>query len=147
MLRRYCTGNLMQLMRSSIGCRWFALSTSMKNSNDSSNNTLDNSSYKESFEMKDSNFENMLRHSKFIGIGKPGKKKVTGHIKHVVGDDLYVDFGGKFYGVVKRPSYAGDRGYKLGDSVTIRLRDTEVTGHFIGQSRHMTLCEADISLT
>lgn len=53
------------------------------------------------------NFEQIFRESQFVKLGRPRGKTVTGKVIHISGtenDDLYVDFGWKFYAVVKRPS-------------------------------------------
>ena len=36
--------------------------------------------------------------------------------------------------------------YKVNDLVKIKLKALETTGHFLGQNRRVTLCEADASL-
>ena len=59
------------------------------------------------------NFEELLRKSSFVRLGRPRGKSVQGKVTHVVAageerDDLYVDFGWKFHAVVnqKRRRYA-----------------------------------------
>ena len=51
-------------------------------------------------------FEEMLRNSSFVRLGKARGKSVSGEVIHVVaGDedaDLYVDIGWKFHAVVKQ---------------------------------------------
>lgn len=58
-------------------------------------------------EQKQEIFATLLRHSKFIQLGDPEGRVVAGKIYHVLGDDLYIDFGGKFSCVCKRPQING----------------------------------------
>jgi len=37
-------------------------------------------------------------------------------------------------------------GYKVNDLVRIKLTALEAAGHFLGQDRHITLCESDATL-
>eukprot|EP00795_Rhopilema_esculentum_P008235 gene8235-14172_t len=48
-------------------------------------------------------FEELLESSPLMKIRRPQGKIVSGKITNVCNDDLYVDFGGKFEVVVKRP--------------------------------------------
>ena len=41
-------------------------------------------------------FETMFRQSKFVAMGDIQNKFLVGRIVDVVGEDLYIDFGGKF---------------------------------------------------
>eukprot|EP00794_Sanderia_malayensis_P012265 gene12264-13530_t len=90
-------------------------------------------------------FEEMLESSPLMKIRRPQGLAVNGKITNICNDDLYVDFGGKFEVVVKRPSIRADE-YKIGSKVRVMLRKFEMTGHFLGQNKHITLLEADGSL-
>lgn len=52
---------------------------------------------------EDENFEEMLRNSRFVKLGRPEGKIVAGKITHIVDNgakkDLYIDFGWKFHAV------------------------------------------------
>ena len=52
---------------------------------------------------EDMKFATLLRNSKFIQIGDPNGRMAVGEIIEVLNDDLYIDFGGKFHTVCKRP--------------------------------------------
>lgn len=49
-------------------------------------------------------FEELLESSPLMKMRRPQGRTVTGKITNVCNDDLYVDFGGKFYTVVKKPA-------------------------------------------
>lgn len=48
-------------------------------------------------------FAQMFRRSKFVALGDLEGKDLVGRIFDTVGDDLYIDYGGKFNAVCKRP--------------------------------------------
>ncbi|XP_046674773.1 28S ribosomal protein S28, mitochondrial-like, partial [Homalodisca vitripennis] len=96
-------------------------------------------------EEKEPSFLNLLKNSKFVDLGDPEGKIVTGTIFNVVDDDLYVDFGWKFHCVVTRPSKNGHE-YVRGARVRLSLRDLELSSRFLGSEKDLTLLEADATL-
>ena len=52
---------------------------------------------------KNSTFAQLFRRSKFVSLGDLENKVLYGKIFDVNGDDLYIDYGGKFNAVCKKP--------------------------------------------
>lgn len=96
-------------------------------------------------EEKDVEFTKLLRNSKLVDLGDPENKLVYGKIYHVVGDDLYVDFGGKFPCVCQRPRKNAEE-YVRGARVRLILKDLELSTKFLGSEKDLTILEADAVL-
>lgn len=90
-------------------------------------------------------FASLIRNSKFVDLGNPEGKLVTGEIFNIVGDDLYVDFGWKFYCVCQRPIKNGQY-YVRGSKVRLKIKDLELSSRFLGATTDITLLEADCIL-
>lgn len=90
-------------------------------------------------------FASMLRKSKLISLGDFQGRLIEGNIFEVMGDDLYIDFGGKFHCVCPRPK-KNPLQYHRGTKVLLNLQCLEMSSAFLGSDIHITLLEADAIL-
>ncbi|KAJ8949987.1 hypothetical protein NQ318_002396 [Aromia moschata] len=94
-------------------------------------------------------FASLLKNSRFIDLGDPEGKIVTGKIFHIVDDDLYIDFGWKFNCVCSRPKKDARniswQLHKRSKSQTTYKR-LGTLFRFLGFEKDLTLLEADCAL-
>ncbi len=94
---------------------------------------------------RDGSFAELFRNSQLAKIGNPIGKKVEGEVIAVVSGNMYVDFGHKFHAVVPVPE-ANPEAYVKGARVIVRVRDLELTSHFLGDGKDTSLLEAEVDL-
>jgi small subunit ribosomal protein S28 len=90
-------------------------------------------------------FASLVRHCKFTAMGDPVGKVVVGRIYHVVGEDLYIDFGHKF-GCVCRAPRDDRRALVRGAEVRLKVNSLELSKRFLGYDTDLSLLEADCTL-
>ncbi|GFT45063.1 28S ribosomal protein S28, mitochondrial [Nephila pilipes] len=99
----------------------------------------------ESEPKEEKTFLNLLRHSEFVQMGDPFGKVAIGRIFQVVNNDLYIDFGGKFYCVCRKPK-KNSQLYVRNAEVKIRINELELCARFLGAVEDLTLLEASGNL-
>merc|ERR1711973_178146 len=87
-------------------------------------------------------FEQLLDSSPLMQMESFKDELLIGKIKDIVNDDLYIDYGGKFFFITQRPEKQGDE-YQKGTRVLMKLTQYEVTGKFHGEHRALTINESD----
>lgn len=92
-------------------------------------------------------FKQLLASSRLLTSCGPSVlgQRVMGKIIAIVDDNLYIDFGGKFHGVVPRPPVKREE-YGIGVLVEVVINDLEISDQFLGAPRHESMLEADIRL-
>ena len=90
-------------------------------------------------------FKHLLNNSQLVQSIDPVGKVAEAEVISVSGENLYVDFGGKFHAVVPLPKENRNR-YGEGTKVLVLIKDLELTDHFLGAKKHISLLEADVEL-
>ena len=94
---------------------------------------------------EEESFEQLLANSQFVRSVDPVGRMAEGEILAVSGEKVYVDFGSKFHAVVYMPEKKREL-YVQGAKVIITIKDLEMTGHFLGAKKHISLLEAQAEL-
>lgn len=94
---------------------------------------------------EEESFKQLLRNSQFVKSIDPVGKKAEGEIVAVLGEKIYVDFGSKFRAVVDMPTLEHEL-YVVGTKVIILVKNLEMTDHFLGAKKHISLLEAEAEL-
>ena len=94
---------------------------------------------------EEESFKQLLRNSQFVKSIDPVGKKAEGEIVAVSGEKIYVDFGSKFHAVVDMPTLEREL-YVVGTKVVILVKNLEMTDHFLGAKKHISLLEAEAEL-
>ncbi|CAH8516672.1 unnamed protein product [Schistosoma rodhaini] len=95
-------------------------------------------------ESPEKSFPTLLRYSPFIQLGNFRSRELIGVVIDNVDDtDLYIDFGGKFHCVCSQPA---NQFYPRGSLVCIRLKNPELTGKFMVNTKGVSIFEADATL-
>lgn len=94
---------------------------------------------------EEESFKQLLDNSRFVKSIDPVGKTAEGEILAVSGEKVYVDFGSKFHAVVDIPKEKREC-YVKGAKVIILVKNLEMTGHFLGAQKHISLLEAEAEL-
>ena len=89
-------------------------------------------------------FLEVLRDSNWMKMGDPRKKKVRGIVINQIGNQVYVDYGHKFYGVFKIPEGMEPSQFQTGTKLLVRVTELELTQHFMGEDYMFSLLESGI---
>jgi small subunit ribosomal protein S28 len=94
---------------------------------------------------KQESFRQLLRNSRFVKSIDPVGKMADGEVLAISGEKMYIDFGSKFHAVVDMPTLERER-YVEGAKVIIIVKNLEMTDHFLGAKKHISLLEAEAEL-
>uniref|UniRef100_A0AAV2M2F8 S1 motif domain-containing protein n=1 Tax=Knipowitschia caucasica TaxID=637954 RepID=A0AAV2M2F8_KNICA len=86
-------------------------------------------------------FASLLRSSALVQMGPAKDKVLLARVLKVSGQELFVDFGGKFSAVVRSQDVVPP-----GARVRVRVQDLELTARFVGHNTDTTLLEAEATL-
>lgn len=86
-------------------------------------------------------FAELFRSSLPVACGR----RVPAVITAITDKEMYVDFGSKFHAVLPVPKGPASQ-WRRGVWVEVKVKDLEHTQHFLGNSRHTSLLEADVEL-
>ena len=90
-------------------------------------------------------FKHLLDNSQFVQSIDPVGKVAEAVVIALSGKNIYVDFGGKFHAVVPLPK-ENRNSYVEGTKVLVKIKDLELTDHFLGAKKHISLLEAAAEL-
>ena len=92
---------------------------------------------------KKGTFQYLFEKSQFVQVSDPIEKDVKAEVIAIVDDKLYVDFGCKFHAVVPCRNPPENC---IGKEVIVTVKDLEMSGHFVGDTRDKSLLEAEAKL-
>ena len=89
-------------------------------------------------------FLEMLRESNWMKMGDPRQKMFRGIVINQIGNQVYVDYGYKFYGVFKIPEGMEPEQFVTGTKLLVLVKELELTQHFLGEDSLFSLLESEI---
>ena len=89
-------------------------------------------------------FLEVLRESNWMKMGDPIKKTFRGIVINQIGNQVYVDYGYKFYGAFKIPEGMETEQFVTGTKLLVLVKELEMTQHFLGEDSMFSLLESEI---